>query len=381
MPAHLNFMVRESYNWFSYSPKRLLQYRELHKCIMDEVPLKLRQVSATRWMSRYECIGRIIDQWDALKLCFQMASSDEKCYTARQLFSMFEDDKNYLYLIFLEGTLKDFSRINKLFELADADVVRLGTDLMNFYSLLQRIVVPSKLEKVNRRDLFSYNFKNDLMPESCAHLGYAFISNAERLKIPQQDVAEVKKRCFTFLVEAATQVHMRLPQNVIVFQDISLNEVLKVQELTRLATRFPNIVHDVDSLNKEIRQLKLLDIPEDLAKDPVKFWDVINGYKDTAGELCFRNLSQLALSLYSIPYSNAEVERIFSKMNYFKNKMRNRMSSPTLDALIRIEGGLRWRKKECHNFTVTDDMKSKFNTSTVYQISKDDDILPDIDHC
>ena len=72
MPAHLHFMVRESYNWFSHSPKRLLQYRELHKCIMDKVPLKLRQLSATRWMSMYECIGRIIDQWDALKLCFQM---------------------------------------------------------------------------------------------------------------------------------------------------------------------------------------------------------------------------------------------------------------------------------------------------------------------
>ena len=198
-----------------------------------------------------------------------------------------------------------------------------------------------------------------------------------------EDVAEVKKRCFAFLVEAATQVQMRLPQNVIVFQDmasISPDEVQKVQELTRLATRFPNIGHDVDGLNKEIRQLKLLDIPEDVVKDPVKFWDVINGYKDAAGELRFRNLPQLALSLYSLPYSNAEVERIFSKMNYFKNKMRNRISSPTLDALIRIEG-LRWRKEECHNFTVTNDMKSKFNTSMVYQISNKDNLLPDFDHC
>ena len=48
---------------------------------------------------------------------------------------MYEDNKNYIYLIFLEGTLKDFSRINKLFELADADVVRPGTDLIDlFYS-------------------------------------------------------------------------------------------------------------------------------------------------------------------------------------------------------------------------------------------------------
>lgn len=52
--------------------------------------------------------------------------------------------------------LKEFSRINKLFELANADVVSLGSDLLDFfYSLLQRIVIPSRLEKVRRQDLFS----------------------------------------------------------------------------------------------------------------------------------------------------------------------------------------------------------------------------------
>ncbi len=79
---------------------------------------------------------------------------------------MYEDNKSYIYLIFLEGTLKDFSRINKLFELADADVVRLGIDLIDFfYSLLQHIVIPSKLEKVNRRDLFLLQFQE--RPDAC----------------------------------------------------------------------------------------------------------------------------------------------------------------------------------------------------------------------
>lgn len=69
------------------------------------------------------------------------------------------------------------------------------------------------------------------MPASCAHFGYAFISNDERLKVLLQDIAEVSKQCFAFLVEAAEQVQMRLPQNVIFFQNmasISPDEVLKV---------------------------------------------------------------------------------------------------------------------------------------------------------
>ena len=382
LPAHLDFLVRESYNWFSHSPKRLIHYRELHKCLTNEVLTKLRQLSATRWMSRYECITRIIDQWDALKLCFQMASSnDERCYTARQLASMYQDPRNYIMLIFLEGTLKDFSRINKLFELANADVVRLGSDLLDFfYSLLQRIVIPSRLEKVRRQDLFSYDFQNNLMSASCAYLGYAFVSNAERLKIPKNDLDEVKQRCLTFLVQATKQVQMRLPENVTVFRDmasVSPEEVLKVTDLTSLTSRFPNITNSVDDVNKEVRLLKVADLPEDLKSDAVKFWCRVRSYKDSTQVLRFENISQLALGLYSLPYSNADVERIFSKMNYFKNKVRNRMSSPTIDALIRVESALRWRKEECHNFTVSAEMKAKFNTTTVYQIKKEDDYLPD----
>ena len=116
---------------------------------------------------------------------------------------------------------------------------------------------------------------------------------------------------------------------------------------------------------KRCRQSKLGNSSAEIAGHSGRY--KVNKYKEAAGEMHFRNLSQLALSLYSLPYSNAEVERIFSKMNYFKNKTRNRMSSATLDALIQIEGGLHWREEECHNFTVTNKMKSKFNTATIYQ--------------
>ena len=33
------------------------------------------------------------------------------------------------------------------------------------------------------------------------------------------------------------------------------------------------------------------------------------------------------------------------------------------------------RKEHCYNFTVTDLMKRKFNASTIYQVSAEDDIL------
>ncbi|CAB4043526.1 Hypothetical predicted protein, partial [Paramuricea clavata] len=53
------------------------------------------------------------------------------------------------------------------------------------------------------------------------------------------------------------------------------------------------------------------------------------------------------------------------------------MSGPTLDALIRVESILRWRKEECHNFTVSSEIMLKFNMATIYLIKKEDDFLPD----
>ena len=44
---------------------------------------------------------------------------------------------------------------------------------------------------------------------------------------------------------------------------------------------------------------------------------------------------------------------------------------PTIDALISIESGLRWRNEACHKFTVSGEMKLKFNSLTIYQIKKD----------
>ena len=81
--------------------------------LTNEVPNELLQLCATRWMSRYEGVKRILDQWKVLQDFFHQAALEEKCYTARQLDSIYQDPKNYVYLIFLESILKDFSRLNK----------------------------------------------------------------------------------------------------------------------------------------------------------------------------------------------------------------------------------------------------------------------------
>ena len=115
-----------------------------------------------------------------------------------------------------------------------------------------------------------------------------------------------------------------------------------------------------------------------MKKDPIQFRNPILDFTDAGGAKRFGHTFSLALALYSLLYSNAEGERIFSKLNYFKSELRNKMKSGTVAAIIHIDCGLRLKQEKCHNFTVTDFMKRKFVASLAYEISKQDDILNDL---
>lgn len=145
LPRHLDFLVRETYGWFSHSTKRQLAYAKLYQVINGKGPKKITRSCDTRWLSREDAISRIITQWDELLLHFSMARTQEKCYTAEQLYLMFKDPMNRLYLQFVQKQLCYVVKVNCLFQAENADVCKLITSLVQLYrSILQSIVVPMR---------------------------------------------------------------------------------------------------------------------------------------------------------------------------------------------------------------------------------------------
>ena len=184
-----------------------------------------------------------------------------------------------------------------------------------------------------------------------------------------------------YFVNATEEVQKRVPENVAIFQAVSAfssAKILAVSDVAMPALCFTNICKDVNATHTEMKLLSRVPISEDLKSDPIQFWNSVNSFTDASGAKRFGNISSLALALYSLPYSNAEVERIFSKLNYFRSKLRTKMKSATVAALIHIDCGLTLRQKKCYNFTVTDSMKKNFNANTIHQISNEDDIFKDL---
>lgn len=83
LPSNLDFLLRDSFSWFSHSPNRRYDYRQLWETLEpDSQPLKLVAPATTRWLSLSACIIRILDQWDVLKLHFWLiAAKNELCYS------------------------------------------------------------------------------------------------------------------------------------------------------------------------------------------------------------------------------------------------------------------------------------------------------------
>lgn len=193
LPANVEFLLRESVNWFSHSALRQIEYSRLFNTINGEVvkQRKLIKLSATRWLAFYNCIKVILEQWTELKCCFQLASLNEKCHSAALIYEMYNNDSNLLYLLFLKPVLREVTRVNLLFQSTHADLTKVYGDLkMILLSIAKRIIKPIFL----RDDEFPSVLRSEdvkkvadalnnplaLLPIAAVDFGFAFKELSEK---------------------------------------------------------------------------------------------------------------------------------------------------------------------------------------------------------
>ena len=145
LPADLEFLVRESRNWFARSPPKRLQYKDLYAAINEgDMPQNLVQLSETRWLAWGNAVEVVLKQWLELKTHFNnhahSLKPSDKCTIGRKLNDLYQTEINRLYLLFLKPITSEINKVNLLFQATDAEVHRYV-----LLSLLQ--VMPSFRQK------------------------------------------------------------------------------------------------------------------------------------------------------------------------------------------------------------------------------------------
>jgi len=100
--------------------------------------------------------------------------------------------------------------------------------------------------------------------------------------------------------------------------------------------------------------------------DTIALWDEVCLYRDATGENTYKGLAEFAQRILCMPHSNAEIERVFSRMNIVKSKLRNSMSVELLNAILTIRSGLHRDIKACCDYEISKVVTSLIGTSLVY---------------
>lgn len=95
----------------------------------------------------------------------------------------------------------------------------------------------------------------------------------------------------------------------------------------------------------------------------------VNVLKDGNDQYLFKNLGQFCLDLLCLPHSNATCERIFSKYNLIKTKIRNKLKTDTVNGLLLSSQCVK-NANSCFEFKPTKEMfKYYANSKILYSSS------------
>ncbi|XP_068205152.1 uncharacterized protein [Palaemon carinicauda] len=367
LPRILDFLVKETYNWFGHSSKRQLMYKQLFATINDgKQPLQIPRVCDTRWLSIEPAVTRILSQWDELKLHFEITRSSEKCYTAESLFDMYSDPVNKLYLLFMRPILQETQRTMKTFQGENTDPMKLLLDLSNLIiSLSKKVTIPTARVNPLTTDISSYI-------DPGAYMGYEFEKVCRESQIAIEVQGNIRQRCISFVVKLCSELRNRLPDNFEALRKISrfsvhecLNQVK--DPITEIAEIFGCDYQNIEKVENQWRNLTIVQWQE--KKSTAKFWIEVGNYRDASDCNPFQELHEIAIGILSLPHSNAEVERLFSQHNIIKNKLRNRLSLKSVNSVLAIRNGLKRLEKNCHTYDIPKTVLEKIGTMAAYSVS------------
>lgn len=271
------------------------------------------------------------------------------------LYEMYCDDFNYVYLLFLKSILTETARVNKNFEANSSDPSKLLEDLIFLIkTLVDRVVLPTQVYLI---DPFTCNLEE--YSSTRITLGYKAKRKLLKSNITPDQEKNLRNRCSEFQVEPIRQLRQRLPDNIKVLETMS---VLSVSQTLRVVKDSICPLFEPMKFSSEI--IAKADMPWSNitlikwsgTKHTVKFWVEVLQYKDAGNSVPLLELATCALTILSLPHSNAEVERIFSQMNLVKNKLKNKMNTDTVNAILHIRYGLKRMGKTCSIYEFPNDV-------------------------
>lgn len=339
IPRNSDFLIKEIYNYFSHSPLRKLLYKRAFDLINTGVDSnnfrKLVQISGTRWLSYGAAVKRILEQWVELKHHFSLISTVENDKGAQNIYNELCDEKNQLFLIFINPIINKMNNLNLEFQSDHMDAGSMHEQIFSTILVLSsKIFKPSILNNMENLD----NLLNKL--KAAMDLADSFLSldaidygaefeielNNIDMELDQEKI--LKENCFVYLKRLLKEMLNRLPENMTFFKiygEFSISKCgnpltqAKFSLIKESITLFQSPEVSVGEYELQWSKLAFINwtayFKDEIPTNLLDFWPKVYNYSDAAGTFHFKEFALAVLNMLIIPTSNASVERVFSIMN------------------------------------------------------------------
>ncbi|XP_066589319.1 uncharacterized protein [Prorops nasuta] len=246
-----------------------------------------------------------------------------------------------------EWVLPKFTKFNLLFQAEKVIIPLLYNQAAElFKDILICYMDNSYVLNTNVKDIDPDN-ELHFLPINEIYLGLKVNTELQKPEIIQQadHVENFRMNTFNILKEASKELQKRFD-----FNDLRLRELecfiphnaidrqfhVTIPTLTSIFEMFPRNLDSSSftsqSVDDEWRLLGFAQLPLNITNEKLidVFWVKLLNYEDVMGLQKYKSLSQFVLNLLCLPHSNAECERLFSKVNLTKTKNRNKMKTTTL---------------------------------------------------
>ena len=293
-----------------------------------------------------------------------------------------QDPALHIIFQFLDFILPYFNNFNQLFQKNEPTIHLLHKKCKVLYSdILRFYYLPNKVTDA-QLNLLDPSDENNFVPSNQVYLGPNVHKTFQDPNIASNKamIADVTNRCRQFMVTACIQIKERFPLDSKLLRLCSTLSVanctrsdalLNMPTLSDLATEVPRIyAGNLKKLDYEWRHILNIPIPQEIkeSNNAEAFFLYLCRLRDENGQLEFTVFPQFALNILSLPTSNADAERISSKLNLIKTKTRNKMLTSTQAALAVVSETVK-SKGGCVKFEPTEHMirvvlKSRANTNS-----------------
>ncbi|KAL0833090.1 hypothetical protein ABMA28_001200 [Loxostege sticticalis] len=376
LPRSVEDLLRSIGAHFSRSTKRQNKLKEFQDFFKVDIH-KILSPATTRWLSLEACVNRTLEQYQVLGEYFKLEVFEDPSKVTEDILTSLNNRFTKIYLEFMSYILNLFNDFNRLFQSEKPLLHQLKPEVHKLIKTIASNYMDFNYCKTTDAYKIEYANPRFYLPLEKIYLGVAAQASINEFstEIPPTQIADFRKTCLSFYIEALSQIRKRFSFEDPLFDLLEnvLNPIkaqkFEVKDLSSVIKRFPNIETDTENLHKEWKKHAFLDFNKlNISPDlPVEeYWNKILQMRDGTGEPMFPNLKEIIMVLLVLPFSNACVERVFSQLKLIKSDNRNRLNTDTIAALMATKAAVK-------NATKFEPSKALMHARIKYSKERDND--------